>query len=320
MHWLKALENQRILGDPPKERRDRFETAKPLELRMFRVEKGEAILLTFSNGRAWLIDGGNSRGKSGNELLAEALQEYLEKNDLKLEACLASHSHFDHIGAYTYLLGSGSSALKTPVKMYRGEAKWGRSAKFLSERYRPFVANNPNLVTEQIINPGVAGHITVGIEPGVDAHLFVDHGVDVYDSVMMLLEYHKARILFTGDLNDNNERSLLKVFKNHPIDLFSAHLLKITHHGSEHGSSKEFVAAVKPAFAIVSDNPEDSGHRFEDETRRRIEKTPVGERGIYQTRNQADVVVETDGADFEDGILYRVSLDPPGLINPGLDS
>ena len=159
---------------------------------------------------------------------------------------------------------------------------------------------------------------TVKIEPGVQAHLYVAEGKDVYNSLMVLLEYHEARILFTGDLNFVDERRLLRHFKAERKELFRAHLLKITHHGSEHASGDSFIKAVKPAFAIVSDSPSDADHRLEPSTKNRVLKTPVGERQIYQTEERGDVVVETDGAKYKGGILYRIKIDRPGRLTSRL--
>ncbi len=137
---------------------------------------------------------------------------------------------------------------------------------------------------------------------------------------MMLLEYHGARILFTGDLNAVDERRLLRHFRENVQDLFPADVLKITHHGSEHGSSCKFIAAVKPAFAIVSDKPGDPDHELSAEAAKRVLDTPVGKREIYQTGSGGDVVVETDGAAYKDGILYRVTIDRNGRLHAKLNS
>ena len=38
---------------------------------------------------------------------------------------------------------------------------------------------------------------------------------------------------------------------------------------------------------------------------------PGTTRQIYQAGNSGDVVVETDGAEYKDGVLYRVTTAPP---------
>ena len=87
MAWVRALENQRKRSRPPKTRRDAFEGATPLEVRVFRVEEGESILLVFPGHRAWLVDGGNTSRQPGNERLADALSSYLVKRGLTLAGC-----------------------------------------------------------------------------------------------------------------------------------------------------------------------------------------------------------------------------------------
>ena len=138
---------------------------------MFRVPKGEAILIVFPDNTAWLVDGGNTNKESDNIDLAKALQTYLESRPLlTLEVCVASHSHMDHIGALETLLASGSSALAPQVTVYRATGAWHRQAKFL-DRYHQMVRDQNGVVekifaeqTEEIVP--IANH--------AEAHFFGD--------------------------------------------------------------------------------------------------------------------------------------------------
>ena len=102
--------------------------------------------------------------------------------------------------------------------------------------------------------------------------------------------------------------------------MFPAHVLKITHHGSDRASSAAFIDAVKPACAIVSDTPGDDAHELEEATIERVLGKPAGRRQIYQTEAGRDIVVKTDGAEYKDGILYRVTIDTPGQLISALES
>jgi competence protein ComEC len=106
--WIRALPDEARTARPSIARRIAFE-ASPLEVRMFNVGEGEAILLVLPDGRAWLIDGGTSNSLTTNAKLGQLLIDYLRSRSLRLEACVASHPHADHVGALATILGGGSA-------------------------------------------------------------------------------------------------------------------------------------------------------------------------------------------------------------------
>ncbi len=89
--WIHALEDEANLAPPSAERQARFEQSPRLQLRMFRVHAGEAILIEPPGAPVWLVDGGNTNGVSRNKDLACAIKRYLTAKSLTLEAVVASH-------------------------------------------------------------------------------------------------------------------------------------------------------------------------------------------------------------------------------------
>jgi competence protein ComEC len=77
------------------------------------------------------------------------------------------------------------------------------------------------------------------------------------NSVAVLLEYGKAKMLLCGDMNDKAERLFLE---RCPTEAPIAHVFKASHHGSQHFSS-EFLKVIQPWITVVSsgDDP-DYGH------------------------------------------------------------
>jgi competence protein ComEC len=71
--------------------------------------------------------------------------------------------------------------------------------------------------------------------------------VDNDNSVVCLLEDKRARMLFTGDLQHAGETALLA----RGVDL-RADVLKVAHHGSDNGTSDDFLQAVDPTWAVIS--------------------------------------------------------------------
>ena len=105
--FLRVSEDEARITHPNTARQAEFKKSQ-LEVRIFNIGHGEAILLIFDGARAWIIDSGvNSRPR--NKLLGQRLIEYLQERDLTLEAILPSHPHFDHAGAFETILGSSST-------------------------------------------------------------------------------------------------------------------------------------------------------------------------------------------------------------------
>lgn len=77
------------------------------------------------------------------------------------------------------------------------------------------------------------------------------------NSVSILIEYGKARILLCGDMNEKAE----KLFLHHcSVATPIAHVFKASHHGSQYFTS-DFLKAVQPWITIVSSGDEpDYGH------------------------------------------------------------
>jgi competence protein ComEC len=309
--WIRALADEAHGARPSAARRVSFDAAH-LEVRMFSVGEGEAILIAFPGGKAWLVDGGTTNSVGPNEQLAGLLVGYLERRGLTLEACVASHPHIDHAGALETILTSGSPALAPELTVYRGDVAWAGTAGWRG-RYHAVIADPATPATEQVILSGK--HREVGIMPWVSAHLYCGQGADAYTSLFMQLRYAASRLLFTGDAEVAYERQLLVAFG---AEDFRADLLKVTHHGSSSGTAADVLAAIKPAFAIAS-TADDPDHRLENDTLGRL-LPPGSERRVWETLRDGDITVRTDGQLYLDGTLWRVELDAPGEFAAALDA
>jgi competence protein ComEC len=297
--WIRALEDEAPAARPAAARRASFE-ASSLEVRMFSVGEGEAILIIFPGGRTWLIDGGATNNASTNERLGGLLVGYLEARGLTLEVCVPSHPHADHVGALATILTSGSASLAPEVTVYRADVAWTGTATWL-KHYNDAIAG-PTPAVEDVILSGK--HREVPIAPWVAAHFFCGSGAGAYTSLFMQLRFGASRLLFTGDAHCDYEVELLDAFG--PED-FRADMLKVTHHGSSSGTAQRVLEAIKPAFAIAS-TADEGGHRLEADTLERL-LGPQGRRRVFETLVDGDITVRTDGVPYGGGTLYRVELD-----------
>lgn len=66
-------------------------------------------------------------------------------------------------------------------------------------------------------------------------------------SIVLLANIGGKKWLFTGDLGNEGEQSLLRNYRDLKIDV-----LKIGHHGSKYSSSQEFIESLSPEYAVIS--------------------------------------------------------------------
>ncbi len=300
--FLKVLENEAQQARPSARRKAEFEQS-CIEVRMFNVGLGEAILLVFPHKRAWLVDGGSSNSPSKNRKLGEGLVDFLDERGLTLEAFVASHPHVDHVGAVATILASGSPRVASSVAIYRSDdATWNLDKAWLKELQAAITAHG-TVETLALRN----AHREVTISGGLRAHLFAGSGEGAYSSIFLQLRAREARLLFTGDSHCSYEKELLDRFG---AEDFRADVLKVTHHGSSSGTARSVVEAVRPGIAVASTG-DDPGHRLELDTLRRLGGRP-GPRAVHETLVDGDIVLRTDGGEYQGGVLYDVAFETPG--------
>lgn len=309
--FLRVLENEVRNARPSAQRKAEFEQSF-LEVRMFNVGHGEAILLVFPGKRAWLIDGGSSNSSSDNKKLGDGIVAYLEERGLSLEALVPSHPHVDHVGAVATILASGSARIAPSLVIYRSEdTTWNLDKQWLRD-WRGAIAALASAGQVELV-PLRDQHREVAITDGVTAHLFAGSGDGAYTSIFLQLRFRETRLLFTGDSHCPYERELRQFFG--PED-FRADVLKVTHHGSSSGTGRATVETVRPGIAIASTGDE-PGHTLELDTLQRLGGRP-GPRAVCETLVDGDIILRTDGREYRGGVLYDVAFETPGRFAQAL--
>jgi beta-lactamase superfamily II metal-dependent hydrolase len=77
------------------------------------------------------------------------------------------------------------------------------------------------------------------------------------NSLLLRLDYKRARLLLTGDLNTDSQRALLDDYTGKRIE-FQCDVAKACHHGSD-DVSYEFLSAMRPAVTVISSG-DNEGH------------------------------------------------------------
>jgi competence protein ComEC len=254
-----------------------------LHLTVLDIGQGDAILVEAPGGATALIDGGPDPDRTLREV-GRALPFHRRQIDV----VLLTHPHLDHFG------GLGEVLRRYDVRLF---VDGGRS---------PAAAAHRTLLAAAAAEPGarvlaaVAGQrIRVGeaelevLFPAPDDVTGPLPEDDVNNaSVVVLLRYGAFEALLTGDAEAPVEALLDQRGQLDPVEI-----LKVGHHGSDSSTTPAFVAATRPAVAVISlgaDNSYGHPHRSTLETLRLIP-------GLRVLRTDLDgrVEVVTDGRTFE---------------------
>ena len=70
------------------------------------------------------------------------------------------------------------------------------------------------------------------------------------NSLVCKLYYKNFSMLFTGDIEEIAEKTILQDYKD-DLEILNSTILKVAHHGSESSSSKNFIENVNPKVAVI---------------------------------------------------------------------
>lgn len=251
----------------------------PFQIHVLNVGQGDSILL-LADGHAMLLDAGSPDA-------GHTVAEYLDTLGItELDYAAASHLHADHIGGI-------AAAVKN------------RTVQTFAE---PVTPENliPSDTVYQIYTGAVkdvqkwqdGDHFTLG---KAEIEVLAPAVADVKDlnntSLIFRIRYEDTVCLLTGDMESEEEQSLLERYPD-----LKADLLKTAHHGSGSSTSEDFLKAVTPKFAAIScgkDN--DYGHPA-PETLERLQKAGAS---VGVTAEQGHLVYV-----YENGTLQFIPQKP----------
>lgn len=240
------------------------------------VGQGDCTLITTAD-TVILIDGGEV-GK------AQTVINFLRnKNIDKIDCCIATHPHSDHIGSLSKVFDEF-----TIVDVIMPDVP--ESIIPTTTTYEKFL-ESLSRNAENVI-PAESGDVhNYG-----DLKIEILAPVGVYDdlnnmSVVSRVTYGNTSVMITGDAETVSENDMIKKADSD----FYADILKVGHHGSKTSSGDKWLQAVSPKFAVIScgtDN--DYGHPHKQLVNR-LEKYEIE---YYRTDLVGDIAFESDGNNF----------------------
>jgi competence protein ComEC len=211
------------------------------------VGQGDAALVDLPDGEGLLIDGGGLVGSpvdTGTRVIAPTLRA---RRRSSLAAVVLSHPHPDHFtGLASGLDGVRVGALWDTGQGEREGVGGGYATLLRTMRDRGVPVLRPGELCDAHGGARALGGATVEVlAPCPDAS--VDRGPND-NSIVVRIAFGRRAFLFVGDSEREAERDLLALGAGR----LRADVLKVGHHGSRTSTSPAFLAAVAPAFAVVS--------------------------------------------------------------------
>jgi len=247
-----------------------------LEVDFLDVGQGDAILIKSPYGQNILIDGGPDKG------VIRKLADNLPYYDRKIDLIILTHPHDDHVTGLIEVL----KRFEVKKIIYTGALHTGPNylawlKEIKDKKIFLLVADQP-----QNINLGQDLDFKI-IYPlknfsGQEAENLNN------TSVVVKLIYKNISFLLVGDIEKEAEDELIK----NGVDL-RAHVLKVGHHGSDTGSTEEFLEAVRPEIAVIAVG---RNNKFGQPSRRVIKRLERRGAIIYRTDIDGDIKIISNGA------------------------
>lgn len=229
-----------------------------LRISFLSVGQGDATLIRFPGGKTMLVDGGgNARGGGsdvGERLVAPALWTM---GISAIDYLVLTHPHPDHCQGLAFV-----------AKNFRVREFWEGSE---GGGYQEYSALKEILaarhVTTRTVNAASQPFVIDGvrIEPLAPLQQSAEGGDDPRNvnngSLVLRLVAGSTSVLFTGDIGAVTESELLR--RNATVQCT---VLKVAHHGSRFSSSRPFLAAAAPRYAVISAGYDNSFHLPAPET------------------------------------------------------
>ena len=214
---------------------------------MLDIGQGDALFIESPTGTQILVDGGPPR-----KILSQ-LSRLMSPLDRHIDAFIITNPDQDHIAGFLDVL-----------KVYKVgrifEPGTFNDSKIYQNLKDEMKKNN---IADILAKKGM--RLDIGGEAVIDV-LFPDRDVSYWatndGSIVAKLSYGNTSIMLTGDATAKTEKIILE--ENSVAQLKSS-VLKVGHHGSRTSTSPEFVKAVSPIYAFISDGKDNKyGHPHQE--------------------------------------------------------
>ncbi|MFT3769274.1 MAG: MBL fold metallo-hydrolase [Minicystis sp.] len=233
------------------------------------VGQGDGTLIVFPNGATMLVDLGSKKNQKSAGLDAvgtvkTVLDTYCNKTR-KIDYLVLTHGDGDHINLLPDLVDKEGFSFG---QVYYG----GKLGDYSSDVQTKVI--KPAKVTYFYNKAYKKNLLSIG---GVDVHVLAANASTWGDdknanSVVLMFEYAKRRVILCGDAEQETEEFILKNFSSH---FLKADVLKLAHHGSSSTNHEDWLKTVQPRIVTASGDQK-WGHPYKDTLERVKSCTKLG--------------------------------------------
>jgi len=243
-------------------------TNKNLSVHFIDVGQADSILVMLPSKENMLIDAGNN--DDGEEVV-----KYLKSQNIKkIDYLVGTHPHEDHIGG-----------LDTVINAFK-----------IGKVYMPKVTHTSKTYEDVLYALKSKGLKVISAKAGVNIISLDNLNIDIlapcedkYEelnnySAVIKLTYYNNKFLFMGDAEALVEKQIT-------ADV-SANVLKVSHHGSNTSSSKDFLEKVSPHIAVISVG---KNNDYNHPHKTILDRLKGVKAKVLRTDNSGTIVIESDG-------------------------
>lgn len=236
--------------------------------RIYFLDTGSAdAILIESDGKFALVDAGEDRDnpRGFEELAYEGTEDYVvecvkkiagnEQGKAVLEFILGTHSHSDHIGGFDTLILDEDITVKTAYLKEYDESKinshettkWDNKEVY-EQMLSACEKRGVPVVSDISEEPFTFGNFTMKFCNTAETEKTEPIGENE-NAVGLLIEKNGVKAFLAADINnlDGDEDRLA-------IELGKTDLLKVGHHGYDNSTTENYIKALSPDIAIVTNN------------------------------------------------------------------
>ncbi len=244
-----------------------FVLDKKLSIYFLNVGQGDAIFIQAPNGVQVLIDGGP------NSSVLRELTKIMPIYDRYIDVVIMTHPDADHVGGLNDVLNRYKVGMVFEPGVFATTTAY---TSFKSKTKTRLARRGDQIILDNDIYLNI---------------LFPDRDTSGWEtntaSIVSRLVYASSSVLLTGDSPAKIEKFLVK------YDDLESDILKLGHHGSNTSSSEEFIAEVKPEYAIVSSG---KNNRYKHPHPKVIERVSKYVKNILNTAEEGAIhfILEED--------------------------
>lgn len=252
----------------------------------FDVGEGDAIFFQTPQGHQILIDGGPG------ERILEKLGQRMPFWDRSIDLVVLTHPEYDHL-----------SGLNTVLARYKVEnIIWNgiqKDSQVFKDWQQALEKEKTKVVIAQKGQTVRAGDFRMFIlspKQNLQNKFFETESNDT--SVVTKILFGASSFLLTGDIGRKGEQNLMSedlCLNSNFCEQLPSQLLKVAHHGSKTSTEKEFLAQVKPEWAVISAGRNNKYGHPHQEVLSNLQEFGIK---ILRTDELGDILITSDGSNF----------------------